>query len=105
MTIRIGSCNALPLLLELVNHLRGQFTGRRMARQLISCREEETFKRLRLGREIANERRIAGGVDEVSCVHQICRFEFVSNVKESFAFPNGEGLLIDLPVGEFPENV
>src|SRR5215472_3551509 len=103
--IRIGSCNALPLLFELMNHLRGQFTGRRMPRQLISCGEEESFKRLRLGREIANERGIPGRVDELSRVHQFCCFEFVSDIKESLAFPNREGLLIDLPVGEFPENV
>src|SRR5882762_11041097 len=48
-------CKALPLFSELAHHFGGQFVRRRMAREFISGWEEESFKRLRSRREIANQ--------------------------------------------------
>ena len=105
MPNRIGSGDALPLFLEFVHHLRGQFAGRRMTRKFVGGGEKKSFEGQRVGREIANQRRVACRKKKIARRHKLAGLELAGDVKHGFALAHSERLLEDLSVGDFPENV
>jgi len=75
-----------------------------MAGKLVGCREKKSFKGSGLGRKIADQGGVAGGLQEFVGHHDFCGFQFARDVEYGLAFAHGEGLFINLPVGQLPEN-
>src|SRR5215472_17266698 len=76
-----------------------------MARQFIGGRKEKSLKGPGLGREIANQRRVVCRENEIALRPELVGLQIVGDFKNGFTFAHRERLLINLAVGDFPENV
>src|SRR5215469_7263817 len=76
-----------------------------MAWKLVGGRKEKSLKRPGLGREIANQRRIACRENEIARRYELASLQIAGDIKNGFTFTYRESLLINLAVGDFPENV
>src|SRR6266566_716758 len=76
-----------------------------MARKFVGGGKEKSLERPGLGHEIADQRRVACREKEIARRHELAGLQIASDVKNRFAFAHREGLLINLPADDFPENV
>src|SRR5207244_12619195 len=76
-----------------------------MAWKFVGGGKEKSLERPGLGHEIADQRRVACREKEIARRHELAGLQIASDVKNRFAFAHREGLLINLPADDFPENV
>src|SRR6202030_1942729 len=103
--LALGRGNALPLFFEFVHHLCSNFGSSWMPGQKISCGEKKALKRFCVRRDIANQLRVLRRGQKFIGAHYFLCFEVMRNVKNSLAFANGKGLLVNAAVRDLPEYV
>src|SRR6516162_1685930 len=76
-----------------------------MARKFVSGGKEKSLERPGLRCEIANQGRVACREKEIARRHELAGLQIAGDFKNGFAFAHRESHLINLPAGDFPENV
>ena len=72
---------------------------------MIRRREEKSFQRRGVRRNILDQRGIFRGSQKIAGRHEISRLQVPRDIKHRFAFAHCEWLFEYLPVGQLPEHV